>query len=132
MERTDWLPPPIVFDRRSRTESCFWNELMESAGRLSLRFCRYGGRSTAAQISTRMMSTKRVTLQAYLCDSRNVTGCTTRVVDGGLRPSGQGNISVSRPRLRAHDRCYGSTTRPLAPASGPTVLSVRSEPERVV
>src|SRR3954471_19683818 len=86
MLRTEWLPPPIVFERRSRTESCFWNELMESAGRLSLRFCRYGGGGTAAPNSTRMMSTKRVTLRACLYDSRNVTRHTTRLVDGGFTP----------------------------------------------
>src|SRR4051794_25915089 len=33
--------------RRSRTDSWRWNEEIESAGRLSLRFCKYGGNSTA-------------------------------------------------------------------------------------
>src|SRR4051812_5255060 len=43
--------------RRSRTESWRWKVEIESAGRLSLRFCRYGGNSTAAQITARMKST---------------------------------------------------------------------------
>src|SRR3954447_5955168 len=101
MLRTEWLPPPIVFERRSRTESCFWNELMESAGRLSLRFCRYGGRRTAAQISTRMMSTKRGTLRARLYDSRKVPRHTTTLVDGGFAPQANRGRLRSRAKVAA-------------------------------
>ena len=76
--------------RRSSTESWRWNEEIESAGRLSLRFCKYGGKSTAAQMTARMNSTKSVTLRAYLCDSGTVTLRAERVVDGGSWSGGRG------------------------------------------
>ena len=64
-----WALDPVTFtdvERRSSTESWRWNDEIESAGRFSLRFCRYGGSSTATQITARIKSTKMVTLRAYL------------------------------------------------------------------
>ena len=75
---------PVTFtdvERRSSTDNCRWNDEIESAGRFSLRFWRYGGNSTASQMMARMKSTKMVTLRAYLLDSGTVTLHATRVVD---------------------------------------------------
>src|SRR4029078_8740255 len=93
-----------VTARRSRTESWRWNDEIESAGRLSLRFWRWDGNNTAAQITARINSTKRVTLRACLWDSGTVTLRAEAVVDG-LR-SGE-RWSTALPPERG---CYGSTT----------------------